>query len=146
MKVKIKSLGYLKGRDSLVVIPLAESGKYVLCLNFFEDVEDGRLARFVIVEDKYGELTDVKLVEGDEVMVEAEEVKGDMDTLSKLIRIERARKSSVVPLFINVEVKDEIRGDGRGVRGYFNYVRKYGQINLQKLRGKLTLSFEEVPE
>lgn len=79
MLIKLKSLAKLAGKERLVLIPLSESGRFVLGLNFFEDVEGGREARFVIAEDRYGELNDVKVIEGDKVLVRAEGVREDVD-------------------------------------------------------------------
>ena len=144
MKVKIKPIANLAGHERLVVIPLAVSGKYLLGLNFYEDVEGGRLARFVLVEDKYGEVNGIKLVEGDKVMVRAEGVREDMDKLSKTIRIERYRVTENIPLILNPRIDARIEGEDRGVRGYLNYVNRFGKPDPRKLEGLITLSVEEV--
>ncbi|BCS92751.1 hypothetical protein L3N51_00643 [Metallosphaera sp. J1] len=146
MKVKIKAIANLSGHERLAVIPLAVHGKYLLGLNFYEDVEGGRLARFVLVEDKYGEVNDVRVVEGDKVIVRAEGVREDMERLSKVIRVERTRVTENIPLILNPRVESRIEGEERGVRGYLNYVNRYGKPDLRKLEGVISLSVEEILE
>ncbi|AEB95607.1 hypothetical protein [Metallosphaera cuprina] len=144
MKVKIKSVVNPIGWERLVVIPLTSSGKYVLGLNFFEDVEGGRQGRFVVVIDKFDELNDIKLVEGEKALVEAAEVRHDYNKISKVLRIEKFRLSSFIPLFFNVSVKSQIEGEDRGIMGYLNYINKFGIPDLKDIRNLIQLSVEEI--
>ncbi|AWS00529.1 hypothetical protein [Metallosphaera hakonensis] len=144
MLIKLKSLAKLAGKERLVLIPLSESGRFVLGLNFFEDVEGGREARFVIAEDRYGELNDVKVIEGDKVLVRAEGVREDVDKISRSIKIEKFRYTNWIPLILSPQISSKIEGLDRGVLGYINYVERYGKPDLNKLRGVVTLSVEEI--
>ena len=144
VRVKLKPLARVLGREELIVIPIAEHGRFVLTLNFYEDVKDGRRGRLVLVEDRFGMLTQVRVIEGDKVNVEAEGVREAMEVLSKVIRIERWNMGKIIPLILNPEFRNEPRSMSRGVRGYVNYVSRYGTPDTEKLRGILTLLVEEV--
>jgi hypothetical protein len=145
MKVKIKSILNVIGHEELYVIPVACNGKYVLGLNFFEDIEGGRVARFVLIMDKYGEINSIKVVEGDKGIVIAEGVRDDMDAVSKVIKIDRKMVTNRIPLFINIKVKSFPETQDRGIRGYENYIKRYGEIDPSKLKGIIKLDvIEEV--
>jgi hypothetical protein len=146
MKVKIKSVIKVEGTEELIVIPLNYYKNYVLGLNFFEDIPNGRLARFVIIIDRYGELNDkdVVMLKGKKGYVETEGVNKDFEILEKYIRIERKNISSLLPLLFDIEVTDIIVSEERGVRGYFNYINKYGNINFKLLKGLINFTVEEI--
>ncbi|MFP3217631.1 MAG: hypothetical protein RXQ99_03380 [Acidianus sp.] len=143
MKVKIKSILNVIGHEELYVIPIACNGKYVLGLNFFEDIEGGRVARFVLIMDKYGEINSIKVVEGDKGIVIAEGVRDDMDAVSKVIKIDRKMVTNRIPLFINIKVKSFSETQDRGIRGYENYIKRYGEIDPSKLKGVIKLDVIE---
>ncbi|WP_052349427.1 hypothetical protein [Candidatus Acidianus copahuensis] len=105
MKVKIKPILQIVGHEELVVIPISIYGKYVLGLNFYEDVDGGRLARLVLVMDKYGEITGISVIEGDKGVVSAFGVKETFLELSKAIKIERKLETSRLPFFVNIKKK-----------------------------------------
>ncbi|BDC18158.1 hypothetical protein [Acidianus sp. HS-5] len=143
MKVKIKSILNVIGHEELYVIPITSSGKYLLGLNFYEDIEGGRVARFVLILDKYGEITSTKVIEGDKGVVLAEGIKEDMEKLSKIIKIEKKMITNRIPLFVNIKVKNSPETQDRGIKGYENYVKRYGEIQVSKLTGQVTLDVIE---
>ncbi|MCG2909171.1 MAG: hypothetical protein L7G92_01035 [Stygiolobus sp.] len=62
MRVKIKPIVHVIGEEELIIIPLARNGDFVEALNFYEDVPNGRLARLVLVFDKYNEIRNDEIV------------------------------------------------------------------------------------
>lgn len=49
-----------------------------------------------------------------------------------------------LPLFFDIEVLNETDMNQRGVRGFYNYITKYGNIDIEKLKG--LVKFEVVTE
>ncbi len=143
MKVKIKSILNIIGHEELYVIPITSSGKYLLGLNFFEDIEGGRVARFVLIMDKYGEINSIKVVEGDKGVVFAEGVKEDMDKLSKIIKMDKKMITNKIPLFVNIKVKNSPETQDRGIKGFENYVKRYGEVQVPKHIDQITLDVIE---
>ncbi|AWR96605.1 hypothetical protein DFR86_02920 [Acidianus sulfidivorans JP7] len=145
MKVKIKSLVNVVGHEELYVIPITYNGIFLLGLNFYEEVEGGRTARFIIVKDNYGEIDDkVRIISGYKGIVEAEGIEEDYKTLSKYIKIEKTLKSNRIPIFVNIEIKQNSENYARGIQGYLNYISKYGEINPLQLKDKIKLEIEEL--
>ncbi|AWR93382.1 hypothetical protein [Acidianus brierleyi] len=128
MRVKIKPLLNIIGHEELYVIPIKRNGDYLLCLNFYEDIIGGTLARLVIVLDKYNEINSIKVIEGDKGIVEVFGIKEDFDLLKKQIRLPKILVSTRIPFFINIKIKNQPETLDRGITGYLNYVKKYGEI------------------
>ncbi len=128
MRVKIKSLLNIIGHEELYIIPIKRNRDYLLCLNFYEDVAGGTLARLVIVLDKYNEINSIKVIEGDKGTVEASGTKEDFDLLKKQMKLPKILVSSRIPFFINIKIKNQPETLDRGVVGYLNYIKKYGEI------------------
>lgn len=144
MKIKIKPTLNIIGHEELYVIPITVNKSYLLGLNFYEDVEGGRTARFVIVLDRYGEINDTCIISGDKGVVEALGVEEDYRVLSKYVKIEKYLKGNRLPFFVNIEVKKQIDHYERGIQGYLNYISKYGVINARRLQNVIRLEVEEL--
>ncbi len=134
MKVKIKPLLNIIGHEELYVIPIERNSDYLLCLNFYEDIAGGTLARFVIVLDKYNEINSIKVIEGDKGVVEVSGIKEDFDLLKKHIKLPKILVTTRIPLFTNIKIKNRPETFDRGVTGYLNYVKKYGEIKQLDLK------------
>lgn len=144
MKVKINPILHIVGREELIILPITRVKDYVLSLNFYEDTPGGRLARFVLVLDRYGEINDREtIIRGDKGIVIAEGVEEDYKKISQIVKIERYLRSNRIPLFINVEVLKDADTSQRGVKGFINYVMKYGKIDVEKIKGAVELIIEE---
>ncbi len=141
MEIRIKPILNVIGHEEFYAIPVARNGDYLLALNFYEDIAGGNLARFVLILDKYEEVSSIKVVEGDKGVVEALRVKEAFDEIRKQIRLPKILVTPRIPLFINIKVKDKPETMDRGVIGYLNYVQKYGEIRV-----KLSLSELKVEE
>ncbi|BBG22894.1 hypothetical protein [Sulfuracidifex tepidarius] len=130
MLVKIPSISSYLGEEEDAVIPISVKGYYVLTVNFWEDVPNGRKARFVVVRDNFGILHVGKsfLVKGKKTVVQAEGVKEAWDVISRRVKIERPLTTNRVPLLYDIELTDETQS--RGIRGFINYVKKYGMPNV----------------
>ncbi len=130
MIVKIPSISSYLGEEEDIVIPLVVKGYYVLTLNFFEDIPGGRRGRFVVVRDRYGLLNDSKpyLLKGKKTVLQAEGVNEAWRVISSKVKIERPLTSNRVPLLYDVELSEG--NSSRGVRGFLNYVSRYGVPNL----------------
>ncbi|MEM0374505.1 MAG: hypothetical protein QXV69_07090 [Sulfolobaceae archaeon] len=145
MRVKIKPIVNVVGEEELIIIPITKSRDYYLCLNFFEDIPEGRLARLVVVLDKYDEINNnIVKIAGKKTFVEAEEVEEAYTELSKVIVIERKAPSYVIPLYFNIEVTEVSLTESEGVKGYFNYIKKYGEIKIERLRNIIPFSVNEL--
>lgn len=144
MHVKINPIVNIIGREELIVIPIVRNGDFLLALNFYEDVQGGRLARLVLIQDKYGEIREGEesAIRGDKAIVFAEGVEDDYKKLQQLIKIDRYLRSNRIPLFINIEVLKDVDISEKGVRGYINYISKYGRIDAKKLANVLSLEIE----
>lgn len=145
MRVKIKPIVHVIGEEELIIIPLARNGDFIEALNFYEDVPNGRLARLILVLDKYGEIRNDEIVgiKGKKAVVECEGVKEDIQEISKHIKIDRAYEINRVPLFFDIEVLKEVDTSVRGVRGFINYVSAHGRIDVSKLFGIVKLEVLE---
>ncbi|NON61243.1 hypothetical protein [Acidianus sp. RZ1] len=144
MKVKIKPILQIVGHEELVVIPISIYGKYVLGLNFYEDIDGGRLARLVLVMDKYGEITGISVIEGDKGVVSAFGVKETFLELSKAIKIERKLETSRLPFFVNIKKKNEPETEDRGITGYKNYMMLNPNVDFSKIKDIVKLEVEEL--
>jgi len=144
MLVKINPIVNVIGKEELIVIPIVRNGDFLLALNFYEDVQGGRLARLVLIQDKYSELKEGEesAIRGDKAVVFAEGVEEDYRKLQQLIRIDRYLRSNRIPLFINIEVLKDVDITEKGVKGYINYISRYGKIDAKKLVNALTLDVE----
>lgn len=147
MKIKIKSTINIIGHEELYVIPITSNKSFLLGLNFYEDIQGGRTARFIIAYDKYGEINDTSIISGDKGIVEAELVEESYSILSSYIKIDKYLKTNKLPFFINIEIKKENQLEdrySRGIQGYLNYVRKYGEIDAIKIKDIIKLDVEEL--
>ncbi|ARM75084.1 hypothetical protein [Acidianus manzaensis] len=144
MKVKIKSLVNIIGHEELFIIPITYNNTFLLGLNFYEEREGGRTARFVIVQDKYGEIDHkTKIISGDKGIVEAIGVEDDYKILAQYIKIEKFLKTNRLPIFVNVQIIQN-HEYSRGIQGYLNYVSRYGEIDTLLLKDKIKLEIEEL--
>jgi len=144
MRVKINAIAKIIGTEELIIIPITRNGDFVLALNFYEDVEGGRLARFVLVYDKFGEIDYMEtIIRGDKIIVTAEGIEEDFKKISNLIKIDKYLKSNRIPLFVNISVLKDANINERGVKGFINYVAKFGRIDVTKVRNVVQLTIEE---
>jgi len=144
MIVKIKPIVNPVGNEELVVIPISRDRDYLLCLNFFEDVPNGRLARLVVVLDRYNEVNDIVRIVGKKAFVDSEGIDEAYEILNRILPIERRAPSYVIPLYFDIKVYQVSLSESSGVRGYFNYIRKNGKIDLQKLKNVIPFSIYEM--
>ncbi len=130
MLVKIPSISSYLGEEEDAVIPISVNGYYVLTINFWEDVPNGRKARFVVVRDNFGVLDVGKpfLIKGKKTVAIAEGVKEAWSVVSSKIKVERPLTTNRVPLLYDIELTDEAQT--RGIKGFINYVKRYGMPNL----------------
>lgn len=143
MRVKINPLVNVLGREELIIIPITRNGDFLLSLNFYEDIEGGRLARFVLVQDKYEEIKEKEsIILGDKTIVFAEGIEEDFKKLQQIIKVDRHLRSNRIPLYINIEVLKDANIHERGVKGYINYISKYGKIEIEKLKNSISLEIE----
>ena len=142
MKVRIKSVVKVVGEEELIVIPLARKGDFVEALNFYEDIPGGRVARLVLIYDKYGEISDEPSpigIKGKKAYLEAKGVEEDLNEIKRVIPIEREVKSDVVPLFIDIQILSDVSTSSRGVRGFINYISRHKDVNFNALKGVIKL-------
>ncbi|BFH73643.1 hypothetical protein SJAV_15870 [Sulfurisphaera javensis] len=143
MRVKINPLINIIGTEELIILPITRKEDFLLALNFYEDTLGGRLARFILVLDKYREINyEETIIKGDKGVVEAEGVEEDFKKLSNLIKIEKYLRSNRLPLFINIEILKDADVNERGVRGFINYISKYGKIDIERIKDKIELIIE----
>ena len=143
MRVKINPIANVIGREELIIIPITRKGDFLLALNFYEDIEGGRLARFVLIQDKYEEIREEETaIRGDKTIVFAEGVEEDLKKLQQVIRIDRYLRSNRIPLYVNIEVLRDVDIREKGVKGYINYISKYGKIDVHKLTNIVSLEIE----
>jgi len=146
MRAKINPLLNIIGREELIVIPITRKGDFLLSLNFFEDIDGGRVARFVLIQDKYGEIRDEETaVRGDKAIVFVEGIEEDYKKLQQVIKIDKYLRSNRIPLFVNIEVLRDVDIREKGVKGYINYISRYGKIDVHKLANIVSLEIDIVP-
>ncbi|MCY0859076.1 MAG: hypothetical protein OWQ54_01465 [Sulfolobaceae archaeon] len=145
MRVKIKSLVHIEGEEELVIIPVTKKGSYILAINFYEDVPEGRALRLVIVYDKYDTvpLDTFSFIKGKKTYVDAEGVEEAIKLISSVIRVEKRVPMYSLPFFFDIEVLNEVDANVRGVKGFINYVNKYGNIDINKLKNLVPLEIIE---
>ncbi len=145
MRVKIKSLVHIEGEEELVIIPVTKNGSYILAINFYEDVPEGRSLRLVIIYDKYDmiPLDSFSFIKGKKTYVDAEGIEEAIKLISSVIRVERRVPMYSLPLFFDIEVLNEVDANVRGVKGFINYVNKYGNIDISKLKNLVPLEIVE---
>lgn len=142
MKVRIKSVVKIVSIEELIVIPMSRNGDFVEALNFYEDVPGGRAGRLVVIHDKYGEISDepvVIAIRGEKAYIEAKNIEEDFDKIRRVIPLEKVVKGNVVPFYVNIQVLKEVDTNSRGVRGFVNYLSKYGNVNFSVLKGIVSL-------
>lgn len=143
MHVKINALVNVIDNEELIILPIDKNGDFVLALNFYEDIPGGRQARLVIVYDKYDEINFKEtIIKGDKAIVEAYGVDEDMKKISEIIKIDRYLRSNRVPFYVNIEILKDADINARGVRGYINYINKYGEISIEQLKNVVKLIIE----
>ena len=145
MRAKINPILNIIGREELIIIPITRNGDFLLALNFYEDVEGGRVARFVLIQDKYEEIREEETaIRGDKAIVFVEGIEEDYRKLQQVIKIDKYLRSNRIPLFINIEVLKDVDIREKGVKGFINYVSRYGKIDVHKLNNIVSLEIDIV--
>ncbi|AOL17126.1 hypothetical protein BFU36_10895 [Sulfolobus sp. A20] len=141
MKIKIKSIVKPIGEEELSIIPLAENGVFVECLNFYEDIEGGRQARLVVVLDKYGDIKfdQINYIKGKKTYIDAEGVDEDFNSIKKIIKLDRIARMYRVPLYFDIQIVDNPDMNSRGIKGLINYLAVHKEINITSLRNVVRL-------
>ena len=143
MRAKINPILNIIGSEELIIIPITRTGDFLLALNFYEDVNGGRLARFVLIQDKYEEIRgEETALRGDKAIVFVEGIEEDYKKLQQVIKIDKYLRSNRIPLFVNIEVLKDVDIREKGVRGFINYISKYGKIDVHKLANIVNLEIE----
>lgn len=142
MKVRIKSVVKVVSEEELIIIPLARKGDFIEALNFYEDVPGGRAARLVIIHDKYDEIKEEPTplgIRGKKTYIGAEGVMEDLDKIKALIPIDRVVRSKAVSLYIDIQLLGDLDTSSRGVKGFINYISRYGRLDFSKLKRSVEL-------
>ncbi|WP_338603435.1 hypothetical protein V6M85_04320 [Sulfolobus tengchongensis] len=145
MRIKLKSLAKIYGEEELAVIPLAENGYFIECLNFYEDVEGGRQARLVVVLDKFGLIKgdQINFIKGKKTFVDAEGIEEDFRKIQLVMKLDKIARMFKVPLYFDIEIINSPDKSKRGIKGLYNYLEVHKQINISKLNGLVSLDVEE---
>ncbi|BDB98833.1 hypothetical protein [Saccharolobus caldissimus] len=145
MRIKIKSIVKIVGEEELAVIPLAENGYFIECLNFYEDVEGGRQARLVIVLDKFGDIKfdQINFIKGKKTFIDAVGIEEDFKKISNVIKLDKIARMFRVPLYFDIKQISNPDTNQRGVRGLYNYLNVHKEIEISKLKNVVSLDVEE---
>ncbi len=141
MRIKIKSIVKPVGEEELSIIPLAENGVFIECLNFYEDIEGGRQARLVIVLDKFGDIKfdQINYIKGKKTYIDAEGVDEDFNSMKKIIKLDRIARMYRVPLYFDIQIVNNPDMNSRGIKGLINYLAVHKEINIANLRNVVRL-------